>query len=73
MLKPPKTNLPTAEATVQQRPVSVDFECPLCGHEISFPYREFCDTHGEAADWNGETVRCPNCDQDFTVDGQTWD
>ncbi|MEG1925495.1 MAG: hypothetical protein RR415_07085, partial [Ruthenibacterium sp.] len=49
--------------TVIQQPVAVTYTCADCGEEISIPYDEFCEKHGDNPfdDWDGKELLCPMC------------
>ena len=65
--------LPEAELTVSQKPVSVEFECPCCGHEIEMPYGDFEGKYGDPPDWSGSVIECPDCGKRILVDSVDWD
>lgn len=73
MTEPIIKNLTSAEARVAQMPVSVDLECPLCGHSTTRTYADFRARYGEPPDWNGTVVTCDACGEKFVIDGQDWD
>jgi len=65
-------NLGGIEVTVNQKPISVSFVCPVCDHENEFEYGEFCDMCGEPPDWSFEIVQCEDCRAKFTISSQDW-
>lgn len=64
---------PDIEVRVCQKPVSVELECPACGHEASWSYDEFTAMYGDPPDWTGCRVCCPECGREYTIGSQDWD
>lgn len=59
-------------AIINQKPISVELECPYCGEEISYAYNFFTEKHGEPTEWDYEKVRCPMCEKKFEIQGKEW-
>lgn len=57
---------------VETRPVSVEYECPLCESDISVDYKGFKYEHGDSCDWEGEKIVCPKCGAILEIDYVEW-
>ncbi|AGK97389.1 hypothetical protein [Clostridium pasteurianum] len=62
-----------ADIIVNQRPVSIKFDCPHCDEEIEIDYQEFIDMLGEPCDWNYSKFNCPRCEKEIEIDEVDWD
>lgn len=61
------------QVVVKQKPYAVGIQCPHCEHDMEFDYDDFCAIHGDPPDWYTETVTCPECGAEMTIDDQEWD
>ena len=59
-------------ASVIQKPISIDVECPYCLWDISIKYDEFIDIAGEPCDWRDTEYKCPECNKKFIIDYVDW-
>ena len=60
------------DVQVEQKPVSVLYECPYCGVEFEIDYVKFCDEHGDPPDWTHSKITCGICGQKFEINNQEW-
>jgi len=57
--------------SVNQKPVSVEWECPHCGTDNIIPYYEFLGGV-EYCDWDGSDVECKECGYVYEIDNIEW-
>ena len=68
---PDNTRLPEIDITVIQRPVDVEFACPICKQHHKIDYWKFVETYGRPADWS--KIKCPNCNAELLINDTDWD
>ena len=61
------------DVTVNQKPVSVSFDCPHCEEEIEIEYQDFSNELGEPCDWEYSKVKCPKCGKTTEIGSVEWD
>ena len=61
--------LKEVEVTVVQVPKYVKYECPHCGREVEVSYSDFEDDRMSDywPEWEGDTVICDKCGEEFAI------
>lgn len=61
--------LKKVEVTVVQVPKYVKYECPHCGNEVEVSYSDFEDERMSDywPEWEGDTVICDECGEEFAI------
>lgn len=61
--------LKKVDIVIEMVPRYVKYECPHCGNEVEVSYSDFEDemTSNCWSEWEGDTVMCDECGEEFEI------